>query len=94
MGRTKESKTKKLCWSFKVFYPEQGITIIDRTYATLGEIASDTGMPYSKINDMKDGGRCKSKNTISFYPTIELKRIGATLNLSPVADAVAEEVEE
>ena len=94
MGRTKASKTKKLCWSFKVFYPERGITIIDKTYATLAEIASDTGMPYSKINDMKDGGRCKTKNTISFYPTIELKRIGATPNLSPVSPVNAEEVEE
>jgi len=82
MGRTKDSKTKKVCWSFKVSYPDKNITILDKTYSTLGEIAAETGLPYSKINDLKEGGRCKSKNTISFYPTIELKRIGAISNLS------------
>ena len=92
MGRKKESKTQKLCWSFKVSYPDRNIVIIDKQYATLADIANETGLPYSKINDMKDGGRCKSKNKISFYPTIELKRIGAISNL--IKEEEEEPVEE
>lgn len=75
MGRTKDCKTKKLCWRFVVSYPDRNITIIDKEYSTLSEISKETGLPYSKINDLKDGGRNKTKNTISFYPTLKLYKI-------------------
>tara|TARA_R100001015_G_C4635316_1_gene204655 strand:+ start:16906 stop:17187 length:282 start_codon:yes stop_codon:yes gene_type:complete len=83
MGRTKDCKTKKECWRFKVYYPDKGIIIIDKNYCSLRDIANETNLPYSKIVDLKDGGRNKTKNTISFYPTIELQKIGAIKQNEP-----------
>ena len=94
MGRTINCKTKKECWSFKVFYPEKNIVIIDKIYPSLREIATETGLPYSKIVDMKDGGRNKTKNTISFYPTIELRRIGAIKDINEVVSPLPTDITE
>ena len=72
--RTKNAKTKKLCWDVKI---TQGDVILHHNqYTTLREAGDDLGLSYSQICELGPNGRCKKKSiNFKFMPDIQITKI-------------------
>jgi hypothetical protein len=79
--RTKGAITNKECWSLKIYYPDY--IVKEGTYRTLKEVADDLNISYNQVSELTTNGRNKTKTKYSFYPSIELKKIGAIDNFIP-----------
>lgn len=73
--RTKNAKTKKLCWDILI---KQGDYILhNKQYTTLREAGEDLGLTYSQICELGPKGRCKKKSiNFKFMPEIKITKIG------------------
>lgn len=73
--RTKNAKTKKLCWNVTII--QTGTQLHNKDYTTLRDAASDLGLTYSQICELGPKGRCKKKSiTFKFMPEIKITKIG------------------
>jgi len=73
--RTKNAKTKKLCWDVLISFEED--IIHHKQYKTLREAGEDLGLTYSQICELGPNGRCKKKSiNFKFMPDIKITKIG------------------
>ena len=72
--RTKNAKTKKLCYS--VVITQSGTEIHNKQYTTLREAGYDLGLTYSQICELGPNGRSKKKSIMfKFMPEIKITKI-------------------
>jgi hypothetical protein len=72
--RTKDAKTKKLCWNVTII--QSGVILHNQDYTTLKKAADDLGLTYSQICELGPNGRCKKKSiNFKFMPDIKIKKI-------------------
>jgi hypothetical protein len=72
--RTKDAKTKKLCWNVTI--KQSGVILHNQDYTTLKKAADDLGLTYSQICELGPNGRCKKKSiNFKFMPDIKIKKI-------------------
>jgi len=72
--RTKNAKTKKLCYS--VIITQSGQELHNKKYTTLREAGKDLGLTYSQICELGPNGRSKKKSIMfKFMPEIKITKI-------------------
>lgn len=72
--RTKDARTKKLCWNVTI--TQSGVILHNQDYTTLKKAGDDLGLTYSQICELGPNGRCKKKSiNFKFMPDIKIKKI-------------------
>jgi len=72
--RTKDAKTKKLCWNVTI--SQSGVILHNQDYTTLRKAGEDLGLTYSQICELGPNGRCKKKSiNFKFMPDIKITKI-------------------
>ena len=72
--RTKDAKTKKLCWNVTI--RQSDLELHNKDYTTLREAGNDLGLTYSQICELGPNGRSKKKSIIfKFMPDIKITKI-------------------